>query len=242
MLALALPVLSLRLGFVDAGNDPAGTQSRQAYDLLAEGFGPGFNGPFLLAIEMPRRHRPHRRTWPSCSRPSRPTPTSPRPRRPSCNEAGTTAVMRIYPKTSPQDEATTRPAAPTPQTTSSPPPPPGTGSRSYVGGFTAVTDDFAALLGQRLPLFIGIVILLSFLLLMAVFRSILVPLKAAIMNLLSIGAAYGVVVMIFQYGWGKQLVGVGKEGPIQAFLPHHDVRHPLRAVDGLRGVPAVAHP
>ena len=75
------------------------------------------------------------------------------------------------------------------------------------------------MLGQRLPLFIGIVILLSFLLLMAVFRSILVPLKAAIMNLLSVGAAYGVVVAVFQYGWGKDLIGVGKEGPIQAFLP-----------------------
>ena len=82
-----------------------------------------------------------------------------------------------------------------------------------------MTDDFANLLGQRLPLFIAVVIILSFLLLMTVFRSILVPLKAAIMNLLSIGAAYGVIVMIFQCGWGKELVGVGKEGPIQAFLP-----------------------
>ena len=89
----------------------------------------------------------------------------------------------------------------------------------YVGGFNALTDDFANLLGQRLPLFIAVVIVLSFLLLMAVFRSILVPLKAAIMNLLSIGAAYGVIVVIFQWGWGKELVGVGKEGPIQAFLP-----------------------
>ena len=95
----------------------------------------------------------------------------------------------------------------------------GTGAKVYVGGFNALTDDFANLLGQRLPLFIAVVIILSFLLLMAVFRSILVPLKAAIMNLLSIGAAYGVIVMIFQCGWGKQLVGVGKEGPIQAFLP-----------------------
>ena len=82
-----------------------------------------------------------------------------------------------------------------------------------------MTDDFANVLGQRLPFFIAVVIGLSFLLLMAVFRSILVPLKAAIMNLLSIGAAYGVVVMIFQYGWGKELVGVGKEGPIEAFIP-----------------------
>jgi RND superfamily putative drug exporter len=95
----------------------------------------------------------------------------------------------------------------------------GTGVKVYVGGFNALTDDFSNLLGQRLPLFIAVVIILSFLLLMTVFRSIVVPLKAAVMNLLSIGAAYGVVVMIFQYGWGKQLVGVSKEGPIQAFLP-----------------------
>ncbi len=95
----------------------------------------------------------------------------------------------------------------------------GTGATVYVGGFSALTDDFSNLLGQRLLLFIAVVIILSFLLLMAVFRSILVPLKAAIMNLLSIGAAYGVIVMIFQWGWGKSLVGVGKEGPIQAFLP-----------------------
>ena len=95
----------------------------------------------------------------------------------------------------------------------------GTRIQVHVGGFAALTDDFATLLGERLPLFIGVVILLSFLLLMMVFRSILVPLKAAIMNLLSVGAAYGVIVMIFQYGWGKDLVGIGKEGPIQAFLP-----------------------
>ncbi len=94
-----------------------------------------------------------------------------------------------------------------------------TGLKVYVGGFAAVTDDFANVLSQRLPFFIAVVIGLSFLLLMAVFRSILVPLKAAIMNLLSIGAAYGVVVMIFQYGWGKDLVGVGKGGPIEAFIP-----------------------
>jgi RND superfamily putative drug exporter len=89
----------------------------------------------------------------------------------------------------------------------------------YVGGFAAVTEDFSTLLANRLPVFIGIVIVLSFLLLMVVFRSILVPLKAAIMNLLSVGAAYGVVVAIFQWGWGKDIVGLGKEGPIQAFLP-----------------------
>ena len=118
----------------------------------------------------------------------------------------------------------------------------GTGVTVYVGGFSALTDDFANLLGQRLPLFIAVVIILSFLLLMMVFRSILVPLKAAIMNLLSIGAAYGVIVMIFQWGWGKELVGVGQAGPDSGVLTDHDVRHPVRALDGLRGVPALPHP
>ncbi len=217
VIALAAPVLSLRLGFVDAGNDAKGTQTRQAYDLLAEGFGPGFNGQFLLAVQLPagadksvdlaRLHDALVATkgvatvLPAVS-----------------NTAGTTAVIRLYPTTSPQDEATSTllhhlRKDVIPQATAV------SGVKVYVGGFNALTDDFANLLGQRLPLFIAVVILLSFLLLMAVFRSILVPLKAAIMNLLSIGAAYGVVVMIFQYGWGKQLVGVSKEGPIQAFLP-----------------------
>jgi putative drug exporter of the RND superfamily len=217
VLALALPVLSLRLGFVDAGNDPAGTQSRQAYDMLAEGFGPGFNGPFLLAIQVPPG-TDHTQDLAKLQAAIAGDPDVASTTPAITNEAGTTAVMRIYPKTAPQDQATTDllhrlrdDVIPTATA--------GTGLKVLVGGFTAVTEDFAALLAQRLPLFIGIVILLSFLLLMAVFRSILVPLKAAIMNLLSIGAAYGVVVMIFQYGWGKQLVGVGKEGPIQAFLP-----------------------
>jgi len=217
VLALALPVLSLRLGFVDAGNNPAGSQTRVAYDTLSRGFGPGFNGPFLIAVQMPAGADQHAdlaklqsaiATTPGVASVSPPVP----------DKAGGAAVIRMYPTTAPQDAATTRllhrlRGDVIPRATA------GSGLTVYVGGFAASTEDFANLLGQRLPVFIGVVILLSFLLLMAVFRSLLVPLKAAIMNLLSIGAAYGVVVMIFQYGWGKQLVGVGKEGPIQAFLP-----------------------
>jgi RND superfamily putative drug exporter len=124
----------------------------------------------------------------------------------------------VYPTTAPQDEATSKllhhlRREVIPQAVAD------TGAKVYVGGFAALTDDFATLLGQRLPVFIGIVILLSFLLLMVVFRSLLVPLKAAIMNLLSVGAAYGVIVAIFQWGWGSSLIGIGKEGPIQAFIP-----------------------
>ena len=217
VIALALPVLSLRLGFVDAGNDPAGTQTRQAYDLVAKGFGPGSNGPFLIAVQMPAGgdRRPISR---GCGDAIGATPGVASVSPASVSPSGTTAVIRVNPTTAPQAVATSTllhhlRREVIPQATA------GTGAKVYVGGFNALTDDFANLLGQRLPLFIAVVIILSFLLLMVVFRSILVPLKAAIMNLLSIGAAYGVIVMIFQFGWGKQLVGVGKEGPIQAFLP-----------------------
>jgi RND superfamily putative drug exporter len=217
VLALAAPVLSLRLGFADAGNDPTGTQTREAYDLLSTGFGPGFNGPFLLAIQLPPGTE-HTAALQQLQNAIADTPGVASATPALTNPSGTTAVMRVYPTTSPQDEATSKLLHHLrhdviPQATA------GSGAQVYVGGFAALTDDFAELLGQRLPLFIGIVILLSFLLLMAVFRSILVPLKAAIMNLLSVGAAYGVIVAIFQWGWGKDLVGIGKEGPIQAFLP-----------------------
>ena len=217
VLALALPVLSLRLGFVDAGNDPAGTQSRQAYDLVAKGFGPGSNGPFLIAVQLPSGGD-HTASLAKLGSALASTPGVASVSPAITSPAGDTAVMRVYPTTAPQEVASSRllhhlRGDVIPQATT------GTGMHVYVGGFNALTDDFANLLGQRLPLFIAVVIILSFLLLMAVFRSILVPLKAAIMNLLSIGAAYGVIVMIFQFGWGKGLVGVGKEGPIQAFLP-----------------------
>jgi len=217
VLVLALPVLSLRLGFTDAGNDPSGTQTRAAYDLLSQGFGPGFNGPFLLAIDLPSGGT-HDADLAKLEAAIARTPGVASVSPPVTNPAGTTAVMRVYPTTSPQDQATSallhrlrHDVIPDAIADS--------GAKVYVGGFAALTDDFSNLLGQRLPLFIGVVILLSFLLLMAVFRSIVVPIKAAIMNLLSVGAAYGVIVAIFQWGWGKQLVGIGKEGPIQAFLP-----------------------
>ena len=240
VIALAAPVLSLRLGFVDAGNDPAGTQTRQAYDLLADGFGPGFNGPFLLAIQMPPGDN-HAAELTRLHDAIAATPGVATVAPAVTNPAGTTAVIRMYPTTAPQDKATSSLLHQLrndviPQATA------GTGVKVYVGGFNALTDDFANLLGQRLPLFIAVVIILSFLLLMTVFRSILVPLKAAIMNLLSIGAAYGVIVMIFQYGWGKGARRRRQGRPDPGLLADHDVRDPLRALDGLRGVPALAHP
>ena len=106
---------------------------------------------------------------------------------------------------------------------------------------TAIGEDFSHILGQKMPQFVAVVVVLAFLLLMVVFRSLLVPLVASIMNLLSIGAALGVMTAAFQFGWGKSLLGFTKAGPIEVFMPGADVRHPVRAVHGLRGVPGQPH-
>src|SRR5206468_9423900 len=137
---------------------------------------------------------------------------------PRMNAAGDAAVMPVFPKTSPQDRKTISLIHHLrndvlPQATA------GTDIKAHVGGITAAFDDVSTLLEARLPLFIGLVLLLSFLLLMVVFRSILVPLKAVVMNLLSIGAAYGLVVAVFQWGWGGSVIGIGEGGPIEPFIP-----------------------
>ena len=218
LLLLAVPVLSIRLGFSDEGNFPEDTSTRKAYDLLADGFGPGFNGPLAMAAALP---------------PGTDTPTLMRVSEAVGQDPGVAAVTppitndptapqavlwRVIPTTAPQDEETEDtlrrlrddviPAATA-----------GTGLDVAVTGQTAVSADFSEYLGDRLPLFIGVVLALSFLLLMAVFRSLLVPIKAVVMNLISIGASYGLVVMVFQWGWGKDIVGIGKGGPIEPFIP-----------------------
>jgi len=216
LVALAIPLFSIRLGTSDAGNLPTTDTTRRAYDLLSEGFGPGFNGPLVLAAEL---HGPaDAATMRAVSTTVASTPGVAFASPPVLNAQGDTAVVYAYPTTSPQDARTselihslrssTLPAATA-----------GTGVKVLVGGTTATSNDFADYLARRLPWFIGAVLLLSFLLLMAVFRSLLVPLKAVIMNLLSIGAAYGVVVAVFQWGWGASLIGLGKPGPIDAFAP-----------------------
>ena len=217
LLAVAtIPLASLRLGFSDQGNDPTSSTTRKAYDLIAKGFGPGANGRFIIAVD----------TSASGSAASLPALMSALNKAdgvaatvgPFPSSDGRAAMIQLVPKTSPQDEAT-------PQLVHRlrekviPPAVNGTGLKAYVGGFTASGVDFSDLIGRRLPVFIGVVLLLSFLLLMAVFRSILVPLKAVIMNLLSIGAAYGVVVTVFQWGHLGSLVGVGKPGPIEPWIP-----------------------
>jgi len=205
------------MGFADAGNNPTANTTRRAYDALAAGFGPGFNGPLVLAAQVPRGADPAAVLAP-LGQALRDTqgvasvgPVIPSP-------SGRAAVIQVIPTSSPQSTQTTDlvhrlrndviPSAIA-----------GTKAEVLVGGITASAIDFSALLASRLPLFIGAVLALSFLLLLAVFRSVLVPLKAVIMNLLSIGAAYGITVAVFQWGGGSNLLGVTGGAPIEPFAP-----------------------
>jgi putative drug exporter of the RND superfamily len=216
VVALALPLFAIRLGAADAGNDPKSLTTRRAYDLLSKGFGPGFNGPLLLAAEIPGQQG--LAAMAKLSQQLQRTPGVVAVTPPIPNPKGDVAIITVFPATSPQDSATsdlvhTLRDQVVPQAMS------GTGIHVFVGGETAIFIDFASKIAQRLPILIGVVILLSFVLLMMVFRSLVVPVKAAVMNVLSIGAAYGVIVAVFQWGWAKSLFGVGQKGPIEAWIP-----------------------
>jgi RND superfamily putative drug exporter len=221
MVLLAIPFLSMRLGSADAGSDPASSTTRKAYDLLAKGFGPGYNGP--LQLVAPTNSAGDRTTFVRVEQAVAATPGVVRVGQPAFlpsrgpGQPGV-ALLSVFPKGSPQDASTAdlvhalRDRV-VPATTR------GTGLRVLVGGQTAIFDDFSTVLSNKLPLFFGIVIVLSFLLLMAVFRSLLIPLVASLMNLLSAAAAFGLVTAIFQNGWGASLLGIDKTGPIEAFVP-----------------------
>jgi putative drug exporter of the RND superfamily len=215
MLALATPALGLRLGAADAGNDPAGHTTRKAYDLIAQGFGKGFNGPLQLAVKLPRTDA--RAALAQLDGSLRTTAGVASVAAPRLNAAGDTAAVQVYPSSSPQSAQTTRLVAHL-RDAVLPPFERATGATVYVGGATAGQADFAHVLASKLPLFIGVVIALSALLLMVVFRSFVIPLQAAVMNLLSIGAALGVVQAVFERGWLSGLFGV-QPGPIEAFIP-----------------------
>ena len=210
LVVLTLPLFSLRLGFGDTGNAKTDQTVRKAYDLLAEGFGPGFNGPLILTVEGADATDMEKlqdfTTLLQSTEGVRAAFAQP--------VRADLALVTVVPVGAPQDEGTTDLVHRLRGEVI-----PSSGVQSRVGGFTAGSQDFADYLGDRLPILIAAVLVLSFLLLMAVFRSLLVPLKAVIMNLLSIGAAYGVVIAVFQWGWGKDLIGVGKEGPVEAWAP-----------------------
>jgi RND superfamily putative drug exporter len=214
---LSVPLLSLRLGFSDEGNFPEDTTTRRAYDLLAEGFGPGFNGPLLLATEVPAGAGQAELDRVSQALAGAEGVAFASPAIPNDPAAPTAALWRVIPTTAPQDAETTElvdrlrddvlPAAEE-----------GTDLDVAVTGSVAIGVDFSTYLASRLPIFFLAVLTLSFLLLMAVFRSILVPLKAVVMNLLSIGAAYGVVVAAFQWGWAGPILDIDG-APIEPFIP-----------------------
>ncbi|HEY3484014.1 MAG TPA: MMPL family transporter, partial [Ilumatobacteraceae bacterium] len=210
---LAVPVLGMRTGVADDGNASTHTTYRKAYDMIAEGFGPGFNGPLTIVLDGADAS-----TGAEVRAAITATSGVVFVTEPVTNEAGDTTVLTAIPSTSPQDEATEA-LVHTLRDDVLPSATDGSGAEAYVTGQTAGYIDISERLASRLPLFIGVVVGLSFLLLMLVFRSVLVPFKAAIMNLLSIGAAYGVVVAVFQWGWGNELVGVDTTVPISPFLP-----------------------
>ena len=216
LIVLCIPTLSLRLGSNDAGTDPAGTTTRNAYDLLAEGFGAGFNGPFSIVASLPSKGDDTALT--ELSKSLKTEPGVAETTAVILNPAGNTGVFQLYPTTSPQSEKTTE-LLDHIRGDLIPPLEQRTGAQVHVGGITAIFEDFGNAIAEKLPLFIGVVVLLSALLLMAVFRSILVPLKAVLMNLLSIGAAFGLIVAVFQWGWGASLIGLDGTGPIISFFP-----------------------
>ena len=220
MLVIAIPFLGMRLGSADAGSDPLGTSTRTAYDLLAKGFGPGYNGPLQLVAEI--RTPAQAASFTRIERAVGATPGvvgyTPPHFIPGRGGGPGVALADVYPKGSPQAAATAD-LVHTVRGNVIPAAAQGTGVHVLVGGDTAIYDDFSHVLAGKLPVFITIVVLLSFLLLMAVFRSLLIPLTAALMNLLSVAAAFGVVTAIFQHGWGASLIGIDTTGPIEAFLP-----------------------
>ncbi len=216
MLVLASPYVALRLGLSDAGNDPAGTTTRKAYDMLAAAFGPGFNGPLMLVAQTGSSadQAALLRFEGALAKQPGVAAVVPFPSRPGAR----VAIVDVFPTTSPQDVKTSQLITDL-RDTVVPPFEHGTTLRVYVGGPTAIFDDFATVIAGKLPLFIAVIIGLGFLLLLVAFRSLVVPATAAVMNLLAAGASFGVLVVVFQWGWGAKLLGLGKPGPIVAFLP-----------------------
>ena len=214
LLALTAPVLTLNMGNPDEGTLPESRTERRAYDLVAAGFGPGSNGPLVIAVDIARD--------PSVVEPLRDAVGADAGiasvAAGEVDAAAGVATLVAIPTTGPQDEATRDTLARlrnevVPRALGTSP------ARAHIGGQTANFADVSDRVTERLPLFIAAVILLSFLLLVVIFRSIVVPLKAALMNLLSIGASYGVLVMVFQWGWGAGIIGLESTVPIVSFIP-----------------------
>jgi putative drug exporter of the RND superfamily len=213
---VCLPVLHMQLGVGDSGNDAPGSTTRIAYDQLSEGFGPGFNGPLLIVSELPKAH--DTAGVRALARAVRAQKGVAAVGQPALNPAGDTATLTAIPASKPQAEATTDLLARL-RDHVIPPVERSTHITASVGGATAITADLSSTLASKLPLFIAVVVGLSLLLLAVVFRSLVIPAKAAVMNVLSIGAALGVITFVFQDGHLASLLGVQTTGPIESFLP-----------------------
>jgi RND superfamily putative drug exporter len=215
---LAIPLFSMRLGFPGDDAQPESRTSRRSYDLLAEGFGPGFNAPLILAVDTAKAGAGATASMQKLTDTLRAETGLAFVSPAQANPAGDAAVITAIPATSAGDIQTERLVnrlrdKTIPQAIQ------GSNLKVYVGGPNAGFLDSSHAISSRLPIFIAVVVGLSFILLMSVFRSVLVALKAAIMNLLSIAAAYGVLVAVAQWGWGKSIFGIHSIGPIASFIP-----------------------
>jgi len=216
LVVLAIPLFSLRLGQLDAGTNPTSESVRRAYDLIKTNFGPGTNGPLTVVVSLPEGNSAQANQTLLTNAQSTLSKTSgvAAVGVPSVNSTNTTAIMNVIPTTSPQDAATTQLANHLRDSVL-----PTVPAKTYLVGTTAAYIDFTAKISQRMGWLILTVVLLAFILLTVAFRSIVIAAKAAVLNLLSVGAAYGVVVAIFQWGWGSALVGIDEKLPIPAFVP-----------------------
>jgi RND superfamily putative drug exporter len=218
MLVCLIPFFSMRLDTSDSGNDPSGSSTRLAFNLLSQGFGPGFNGPLLVAVQLPHGASAGATAAVGQVRAALArTPDVVAVTAPRFSPAGTVAVLEAYPHSSPQAAATVT-LVKRLRDDVFPPLARRLGVQAAVGGFTAGSIDFSHVLSVKLPLFIGLVVVVSALLLMVIFRSLVIPLQAAVMNLLSIGGALGATVAVFQWGWLGGLLGLSP-GPIEPWIP-----------------------
>lgn len=215
---LTIPLLSIRLGHIDDGAYPTSYTSKRAYDLISQAYGPGANGKLTVVVDMRPASEPAASVAGTLERQLAHTADVAHvtPFRPSKNNA--ILVGQVTPASGPQDSATTalfnrlvHTALPEALANS--------GAKGYVTGTTAGRIDFNDVLTSRLPIIIAVVVLTAFLLIMTAFRSLLLAVKAAVLNLLSIGAAYGVIVAVFQWGWGRNLIGVSENVPIESYVP-----------------------
>ena len=215
IVSLGLPLFSLHLGISDAGSDPANSTTRMAYDLLAKGFTPGFNGPLEVVGSIHNSADKNAMEKLDASLSNKPDVIFVTPLK--INPQGNVGLITVVAKTSPQstqtsDLITSLRDRYIPDATVN------SHTAIYVGGETALSNDFSGILDGKIPLFVAIIVILGCLLLMVAFRSILIPLTAALMNLLAVAASFGLVVAVFQWGWGNALIGSGT-GPIESYLP-----------------------